>query len=330
MRPEAHGIRLPELPAMVWLDGAPPAPETLRQHAVLIEFWDATCLPCLRSLPWTRSWHRRYGASGLVVLGIHTPEFAFGRDQERLRAFAAERNLDYAIALDPDRDAWETFHNRYWPSRYLFDAERRLRYYHYGEGDEAECEEAIRELLEELDPRPTLPLPVKIVSQEVVGEGQAEIYLGLDRSHLGNAEVAVAAEASTWHLPGRREPGQPYLEGVWRPELRYLETVEAQPASLHARVRATAVHALLAPAGADEVALEVLLGGEPVPAGVRGVDLVETASGRTVVTVGGPRLFALVRDGAPREWDLQLRAESPGLRAYTLAFERAPAPAPPN
>ena len=328
MKPDAEGILFPELPPIRWLAETPPTKESLGGKPILIDFWDSTCLPCLRTLPWIRAWHRRYAEHGLAVVSVHTPEFRFEDEDALVARFAADRELPYPVGLDTDRRVWETFHNRYWPSRYLFDASQRLRYYHLGEGNAAECEAAIRALLAEMAPQAHLPPPHELPPAESVSQAEPEMYLGLERAHVGNEEKATAGEPHRWTLPGRRRAGQPYLDGPWRPELRYVESIGAEPASIHARVRAAGVHALLDAAGPDRASAEVLLDGEPVPASSRGASLSVTTSGRTLVDVAGPRLYELILDPEDREMDVQLRVEMPGLRAYTLAFEHAPAAEP--
>lgn len=328
MKPDAEGILFPELPPVRWLTGAPPTKESLSGKPLLIDFWDSTCLPCLRTLPWIRAWHGRYADHGLAVLSVHTPEFRFENEDELVARFVAESGLAYPVGLDGDRRVWEAFHNRYWPSRYLFDATQRLRYYHFGEGNAAECETAIRDLLAERDRGVVLPAPHAWPPDEAHAQAEPEMYLGLERAHVGNDEKATAGEPHRWTLPGRRPAGRPYLDGLWRPELRYLESIGAEPASIQARVRAAGVHALLEAAGPGPAVAEVLLDGEPVPVPSQGTALSVTASGRTLVEVAGPRLYELIRDPEDRDMDVQLRVEMPGLRAYTLAFEHAPAPEP--
>lgn len=328
MKPDAEGILFPELPPIRWLADPPPTKESLHGAPVLIDFWDSTCLPCLRTLPWIRAWHRRYAEHGLVVVSVHTPEFRFEPEDDLVAGFAAEHELRYPIGLDTGRRVWEAFHNRYWPSRYLFDETQRLRYYHFGEGNVAECETAIRSLLEAMHPEAPLPPPHRWPDEESASRAEPEMYLGLERAHVGNEERATAGEPHRWTLPGRRGAGQPYLDGPWRPELRYVESIGAEPASVYARTRAAGVHALLDRTGPDPVTVEVLRNGEPVPERARGASISVTATGRTLVEVAGPRLYELILDPEDHVIDVQLRVEMPGLRAYTLAFEQRPAPEP--
>jgi thiol-disulfide isomerase/thioredoxin len=348
VKPEAEGIRLPELPVIPWIPSLRLAPGDLAGLVVLVHFWDSTCLPCLRALPWVSAWHERYRESGLLVLGVYTPEFLFGQDDERARAFVERQQLRFPVGLDLERRLWDLFHNRYWPSRYLFDAEGRMRDYHFGAGDYATCEAAMREALHERDPAcelpPALAPSAGAPAQETVPV-TPELYLGLERSAWTHDEPAVAGETHRFPFPARRDPGRAHLEGPWRTEPRYLESVSTEPAAVHAAVSAAGAYALLAPAPAgagtseghegaaaepaSPPAVEVLADREPVPPGLRGADIAETASGRTVVVVGEPRLFELVRGGQTRSWMLSLRLETPGVRAYSLAFD-GPPEAPPG
>ncbi len=331
MKPEAEGIQMPVLPAIPWTPSLRLEPEDLRGLVVLVHFWDSTCLPCLRALPWLAAWHERYRQVGLLVLGVHTPEFLFGDDAERVQALVGREGIRYPVGLDLERRVWEVFHNRYWPARYLFDRRGRLRDYHYGEGDEAGCEAVLRECLLEGEPEIALPPPLGAPGGTGLEPSPAvspEIYLGLERAQFGNEESAIAGETHRWRLPGRRDPGRPYLDGPWRAGLRHLESVSSEPASLHAMVSAAGAHALLAPAGESPVPLEVLADREPVAAAARGADLEVTAAGRTLVVVAEPRLYELLRADGVRDWDLVLRVEAPGLRAYTLALDGPRRPPP--
>src|SRR3990172_4311841 len=155
---EPGPVRAQEFPTGVtWLQGGPLRLTDLRGRPVLIDFWDYTCLNCLRTLPYLKEWHRRYGSLGLTIVGVHAPEFSFAHNGEHVRRAVAERGLAYPIALDNDYAIWQAYANRYWPAKYLIDQEGYLRYYHFGEGAYGETEGAIQTLLREAMPEILLP-----------------------------------------------------------------------------------------------------------------------------------------------------------------------------
>jgi hypothetical protein len=177
--------------------------QLLGRHAVLVEFWDFARVNSLRTMPYMKAWHERYGANGLRVIGVHSPAYSFGRERD-LVARAVERlEVPYAICLDPDFAVWREYGNRGWPARYLFDRSGLLRYYHYGEGDYAECELAIQELVREIDPELQLPAPLDPLRPE--DEPGAELT-------AQTADVALPAERERLELVRSWLDGPDYIE----------------------------------------------------------------------------------------------------------------------
>jgi thiol-disulfide isomerase/thioredoxin len=169
------------------------APSVLRGRAALIDFWDYSCVNCIRTLPYLCEWHRRYAAMGLVVLGIHAPEFRFAREAEAVSHAVREFGIEYGVLLDNDLQLWQRFANRCWPAEYLVDGEG---YRHYGEGRYRETEVAIQALLREIDPEVNLPPllePLRAVDDESVGRAcprpTGELCLGHARGRVGNLSV---------------------------------------------------------------------------------------------------------------------------------------------
>src|SRR5712692_787341 len=169
-------ILAPALEGGEWIQQGPVELAQLRGHRiVLLDFWDYTCVNCIRSLPYVSEWHRRYAATGLVVVGVHAPEFS----------------LDYPIVLDNSYAIWRAYSNRYWPAKYLIDAQGRLRYYHFGEGLYQETEKQIQKMLSELDPTAQFPPPITPIRETdqpgaVCYRVTPELYLGYARGQFGN------------------------------------------------------------------------------------------------------------------------------------------------
>jgi hypothetical protein len=189
--PPDADIYAPEFPPrMDWLNVAfLRMDKLLGQHAVLVEFWDFARINSLRTMPYLKAWHKRYEASGLRVIGVHSPGYSFGRDREIAAAAAERLAVPYPVLLDPDFHVWRDYGNKGWPGRYLFDRRGLLRYVHYGEGDYGECELAIQETLREIDSELSLPAPMEPLRPEdapgVKMEAQtADVALPADRERL--------------------------------------------------------------------------------------------------------------------------------------------------
>jgi len=333
VKPEIDGLRLPEFPALEWLHSPPLRAAQLKGRAVLVTFWDYASVHCLRVLPYLRAWNERYAALGLTVVAVHAPEFPFAQNRERVVKAAAELDIPYAVALDPDFLAWQAFRNRFWPSTYLFDAAGALRYYHFGEGDYEACERAIQECLHEIRPEeawPELLLPFRPEDRPGAEFLRAtpQINLGVERGRIANADGARVGETSRLALPGRRDPDLVYAEGAWRHELSHLESAEASPASLQVRYTAVEVNLVAQAPDGETIEAEIGQDGLPLADVDRGEDARVADSGATYVAISEPRLYRLVRNHVYATRDLRLAADRPGLRVYALTFvSGAPPPA---
>ena len=137
--------------AVAWLNSPPLNADRLKGHVVLVDFWTYSCINCLRSIPYVRAWAEKYKGSGLVVIGVHTPEFAFEKDLDNVRRAVSDLKITYPVALDNDYKIWKAFNNSYWPADYLVDATGHIRHHHFGEGKYDETEQQIQELLKERD-----------------------------------------------------------------------------------------------------------------------------------------------------------------------------------
>lgn len=158
----------------------------LGQHCVLLEFFDTARIASHHTLPYVKGWHDRYRESGLRVIGVHAPGYSFGRDPETAERAVRALEIEHAVLLDPAFEVWRLYGNRGWPARYLFDRRGLLRYFHYGEGDYAGTEQAIGELLLEIDPDLELPAPLDQVRAEdaLLEAGAADVTLPADRDRL--------------------------------------------------------------------------------------------------------------------------------------------------
>jgi cytochrome c biogenesis protein CcdA/thiol-disulfide isomerase/thioredoxin len=278
-----------------WLNSKPLTIEGLRGRVVLIDFWTYSCINCLRTLPYIREWDDRYRSAGLTIVGVHTPEFAFERVRSNVRDNSSELKLRYPIALDNDFGTWKAWSNQYWPAKYLIDRKGHVRYYHFGEGDYGETEEAIRTLLAERGGQvPAASGLDETGSRELV---TPESYLGYDRLARYNG-VPVRHDAErAYSFPPSLEANELAFAGRWTFE--HERAVAGSDARLRLQYRARNVFLVLTGTGTARV----LVDGKP----------------ERTVRVEGDRLYTLV--DRPESGDHLLEVSfSPGVAAYAFTF----------
>ena len=313
-------IFAPELDGGQWLQHGPIRLGDLRgKSVVLIDFWDYTCVNCIRTLPYVVGWHRRYSQHGLTIIGVHAPEFSFAREGSHVAASIPEFGIEYPVILDSDYAIWRAYSNRYWPAKYLIDSRGRIRYYHFGEGGYSETELEIQAQLRELNPALGLPPPMEPVRDTdqpgaVCYRVTPELYLGHARGQFGNPDGIAGDRAHNYTDPGRHMEGLAYLSGRWRVEQESARA-ESAGAAISLRYTAKDVNLVAAPLAGATSRIEVVL--EP---GQRpGADL-QTSNGRAFATVDRPRMYSLVSNDTVKSGSLDLRAEQPGVCAYAFTF----------
>lgn len=310
-----------------WFNSAPCALQDLRGSVVCVDFWDYTCVNCIRTLPYLRAWHDRYAAHGLTILGVHAPEFAFAHTTSNVERGIAEFGLRYPIVCDNDYAIWRAFENQYWPAKYLIDIHGYLRYAHFGEGAYQATEAAIQALLQERDPA-FQPPPLLAPLRDTDGSGAVcyrvtpELYCGTRRGRLGNAEAFGPEAEQEFVAPATCDEGLLAVDGVWQcgPESLAFRKPRAGAThgALRVQYRAVEVNCVLHP-NASGGAVEVWQDGAPLPADAAGAD-VTLQDGRAVVPVTTPRMYALVKNPTYGVHTLELRTTTPGLAAYAFTF----------
>ncbi|HET8627586.1 MAG TPA: redoxin domain-containing protein [Thermomicrobiales bacterium] len=314
-------VRAPEFPAGAgpWLNGPPLALGGLRGGVVLVEFWTYSCVNCLRTLPALRAWHGRYRDSGLTVIGVHTPEFAFERDPAAVARAVRDLGVDYPVVLDNDRAIWRRFANRYWPHRYLIDAAGYIRHDRAGEGGEAVTERAIRALL--VAGRPGVALPPPVYEGDAADEtamgavcvpGTPEIFAGYYRGASGNPGGFREDAVADYTDPGGYREGYIHLRGRWLVDAEAARFVGPGAGALRVAYRGGEVNAVLAPAAVEAVAVRVTTRRLDAPAD-------PPAAARRVV-VDAPRLYPLLAGAGESPSLLALAPEGPGLAVYSFTF----------
>jgi thiol-disulfide isomerase/thioredoxin len=315
-------LRAPELAPGLWVQGPEVSVRSSRGSVVLVDFWESTCVNCLRTLPYLKAWHERYAGRGLVIVGVHTPEFEMSADPALVAAAVRDEGIPYSVLLDADRANWDRFANHYWPAKYLIDARGYLRYERFGEGAYGETEEWIQKLLREAGDREPLPEILEPVRAEdrpgaVCHPATRETHLGFHRGRLLAAEGYRPGEEVRHGAGAGGEPAPPGMfgaRGLWLHEAEYLEAREPG-AALDLVCDAASVNLVLAPAGE----LEIEVDGGPVPPEERGTDVVER-EGRTFAVWERGRMVRLIDSAVFRRRRLALRFPEPGARAYAFSF----------
>jgi thiol-disulfide isomerase/thioredoxin len=296
-------LRMPSLGgATGWLNSDPLGPAELRGHVVLVNFWTLTCINWLRQEPYVRAWSRVYRDEGLIVIGVHTPEFGFEHDIDLVRQAVKDRDIDYPVAQDNDYAIWSAFANHYWPALYFVDKDGVIRDQHFGEGRYEESERVIQELL---------GVERELVSVEGVGaEAEADWdHLRTPETYLGSARGQQAAPRDGLSL------NEWALVGDWKtgPENVALEQAGG---SIAFRFHARDAHLVLTPGAHEPIPFRALLDGE-APGPSHGVDVDEDGHG--VLREG--RMYQLVREhDAVRERTLEIMFLEPGAEAYAFTF----------
>jgi len=302
--------------ATEWLNSESLGPAELRGHVVVVNFWTLTCINWLRQEPYVRAWSQAYRNDGLVVIGVHAPEFSFEHEIDRVRQATKERVMDYPVALDNDYEIWSAFDNHYWPALYFVDADGNVSDQHFGEGRYEQSERVIQRLL---------GVERELASVEGLGvEAEAdwdnlrtpETYLGYARSeHFASPDGAAFDERRAYELPERLRLNDWALAGEWTVG-RENVVVEEAGGSIAFRFHARDAHLVLSPGAREPLPFRLLLDGE-APGPSHGVDVDEDGNG--VLRDG--RLYQLVREhDTVRERTLQITFLEPGAEAYVFTF----------
>jgi len=302
--------------ATEWLNSEPLGPAELRGHVVLVNFWTWTCINWLRQEPYVRAWSHAYRDDGLIVVGVHTPEFSFEHDVDGVRRATREREIDYPVAVDNDYEVWSAFANHYWPALYFADRDGVIRDHHFGEGRYEKLERVIQRLL---------GVERELASVEGVGVEAAadwnhldtpETYLGYARSdHLPSLNGAGLNHHRAYELPERLPLNLWALAGTWTLEPESV-ALEKAGGSIAFRFAARDAHLVLSPGAREAIPFRVLLDGQ-APGRSHGVDVDEDGNG----VLRDSRLYQLVRQHAAiRDRTLEITFLQPGAKAHSFTF----------
>jgi cytochrome c biogenesis protein CcdA/thiol-disulfide isomerase/thioredoxin len=309
--------------ATAWINSAPLTPASLRGKVVLVDFWTYSCINCLRTLPYIQAWNTKYRDSGLVIIGVHTPEFPFEKDEANVRKAVHDLGITYPVAMDNDYRIWRNFNNQYWPAHYFIDATGHVRYHHFGEGNYDESERWIRSLLEEASRKP-LPGAASDIAPTGVGaasdEGEVnspETYIGYDRAeNFASSGGIDEDEPHIYQSPTELKLNQWGFDGNWM-DTAQIAAAFAAPSSIVYRFHARDLHLVLGLAkNGKPIRFRVTLDGK-APGANHGVDTDANGYG----TVTGDRLYQLIRQsGKIQDRNFRIEFLAPGVQAYSFTF----------
>jgi thiol-disulfide isomerase/thioredoxin len=310
-------LHMPSLGGAVeWLNSAPLDRADLHGRVVLVDFWTWTCINWLRTVPYVRRWSQAYRDDGLVVIGVHTPEFSFEHEIDGVRRATTERGIDYPVAVDNDYAIWSAFDNHYWPALYFVDADGMIRDSHFGEGRYESSERLVQKLLG-ID-RPLASVEGLGVEAEADWEHlkSPETYLGYQRGgRFASAGGARPDRRHAYRLPERLRPDHWGLEGEWTTG-REAAVLERAGGGIAYRFHARDAHLVVSPGQRHQIPFRVRLDGE-APGRSHGVDVDEDGNG----VLQDARMYQLVRvDGAVRDRTVEITFLEAGAAAYAFTF----------
>ena len=306
-----------------WLDSPPLTASDLHGKIILVNFWTYTCINWLRQLPYLRAWASNYADHGLIVIGVHTPEFGFEHDLDNVRRAVRDLRIDYPVAIDNDYAVWTAFANHYWPALYFADAEGRIRHHHFGEGEYQQSEMVIQQLLAEAGSAGVGHelVPVDAAGVEAPADWgslrSAETYTGYERTeNFASPGGAVPGKRHAYALPARLGLNHWALAGDWTMTEQAV-TLDEAGGRLVYRFHARDLHLVMGPTAADSsVRFIVSVDGEP-PGAAHGADVDADGSG----TLTGQRLHQLIRQPGPvTDRTLEITFLDPGAQVYAFTF----------
>jgi thiol-disulfide isomerase/thioredoxin len=322
---QSGGMRAGELYGDFWFNGDPVPVSALRGQVILIHFWDYTCVHCRRTLPYIREWGRKYRDYGLVVIGVHTPKFPFGRDPGLVQRALARLEITHPVVMDNEALIAGWYGSRAWPSLFLVDRNGFLRLQSVGEGDYGAVEHAIQSLLYDAGVDSDLPLPMGALRAEdkpgaICYRATPEVLTGYTRGTIGNVEGYSPESTVTYRDPEMYLEGRFYAAGTWmneRNSVRF-EGGAGTPGHLVLLYHGSEVSAVLKPEGQAPCELDVLQDGRPVGAEERGDDLSIRPDGTTYCLVDEARSYHLIKNREFGEHVLRLTASSRGCSVYSF------------
>ena len=308
--------------AVGWLNSAPLSRESLRGKVVLVNFWTYSCINSLRELPYMKAWAAKYKDAGLVVIGVHAPEFGFERERANVENAVRELSVAYPVAIDSNHRIWDAFNNEYWPADYFIDGKGRIRYHHFGEGDYAESEHVIQELLKANGATGLDESTVRISAGGVEAPPSGDVlspetYVGYRQAQRFASPERVAQDSrKTYSLPTTPSLNEWGLGGSWNVGAES-GVLQSAPGKIVFRFHSRDLHMVLGPTkNGKPIRFKVKLDGIP-PGDNCGVD--STPDGN--LEIREPRLYQLIRQkGRVEDRTFEIEFLDPGVQAFSFTF----------
>ena len=337
-------IIAPELTGIAgWINTSPFTLESLRGKVVLIDVWTYTCVNCIRTLPYVRDWHSKYAESGLVIIGLHSPEFEFEKQENNVISAALNYGLTYPIVLDNNMDTWRALNNQFWPAKYLIDGDGYIRYTHFGEGDYLETELTIRELLEEngvsvssiepnLASEKTID-PLARMSTDIMKRQTRELYAGFDRNYV---TLQQGGTPYVRHIEYYSEPNididyqspreylnhHIYLQGLWRntsESLKHARDTENYEDYLAIKFFARTVNVVMGFEN-ESYEVKVTMNGSPISKSHAGADIWYNTEDNSFVTVDRADMYKLIKLPEFEGHELKVSSNSSEFAVFAYTF----------
>ncbi|MFQ5786470.1 MAG: redoxin domain-containing protein [Thermodesulfobacteriota bacterium] len=321
-------VRMPEINTGKWINSSEISTQQLKGKVVLVDFWDYTCVNCIRTLPYLREWYERYNEKGLEIIGVHAPEFTFTKTEENVRKGISEFEIEYPVIMDNDYKIWKAFANRYWPSKYLIDKNGYFRYAHFGEGNYIETELAIQFLIKEILPDMDLPDLMKPVRDtDIPGihcyRVSPELYFGYKRGKLGNLEELKKDEPQEYKKPEITQEDTIYLEGKWINTPEFMEPAldhSNETAHIYLKYTSSEVNLVINPEKEKDFKVFIMHDNKNLDAENAGSDVEFDSENNSYIVVSDPKMYNLIKNLEVGSHLLHLSTNSNGFAVFAFTF----------
>lgn len=318
-------VRAPEFPGrLTWLQGDAETLKKLRGKVVLVDFWTYSCVNCIRTQPMLNRWHQLYADKGLVIIGVHTPEFSFEKDEKNVERAVKDAGITYPVVLDPDYEVWNLYANQYWPRKFLINKDGYIVYDHIGEGGYAETEMAIQKALKEIGVKDLPPVPPDdAAGGAVCYHTTPETYLGFLRGKFGNPQEYLPDAEEVFADVDKHQDDTPYLYGHWTVKSEYVEHSRKLATAneyLALRYSAFGVNLVMGTSDGRTAVVEIELDGLPLPKDLAGEDVHIERNGKATVTVKEHRMYRLVNAKMYHRGTLKLKTASGNVQMFAFTF----------
>ena len=320
-------IQAPELFGDFWFNSGPISIRAMKGSVVMVDFWDYSSSNCLRTLPYLKAWNRKYQDFGFLIIGVHTPEFKFGRNAENVERAIRRSGIDYPVVTDNEEFLWTSYSNRLRPTKYLIDKDGFLRYSHSGEGEYDQFERSLQSLLNEAGYRGELPeLEPPLRETDIPGvvyfRATGEVQVGYLRGTIGNPEGFSPESTLDYSDHGYHVGGRFYLQGKWFNEKEFVrfDGQEGEEGYVGLQYEAVEANAIMDSEPRTKSTVFIEQDGLPLTAEIAGSDVAISSEGLSYVLVDEPRLFNLVRNKDFGEHRLKLTTASRNFGLYSFTF----------